>query len=289
MGERGFRDAVRRGVQLGAGLSGVLIAVKALIDMRRHGGLAKDAHAYWLTAHHASLYGPPPGSRDAYLYSPAVAQVIHPLALLPFPWFACIIIACDIAAFVWMLFPLPPSWAVPLLLLTAPDLVVGQVTGIIAMAVVLAVLGRAGWWSVGWLTKVAPGALGVVWHVSRFNWRQLLTAAVWTAVVTVVSFVLWPSAWVQWWHFLTGNSSSTYTLTREVAAVILVVIGARLGWWWVIPVALVISAPVLGGFYVLTPLVALVRLAPSRRDQAPAAVTIASVRNPARSPISTPT
>jgi hypothetical protein len=133
------------------------------------------------------------------------------------------------------------------------------------MAVVLAMLGRPGWWAVGWLTKITPGVLGAVWCVSRRDWHGVLVAALWTGGICLVSFVIWPSAWVDWARFLAGTPSSTYTATRELIALALVVIGARRSWWWVMPVALVVSAPVLGGFYILTSLTALARLAPSAR------------------------
>jgi hypothetical protein len=264
-----LRRAVRIGVILGLWLAGTYLTIDTLVSYAHYGGVAKDAHAYWLTAHGGKLYGIPPGSRDAYLYSPAFAQVVRPLALLPFGVFAAICMVLDAAAFVWLLRPLGWVWTAPIMLFTVPELMPAQVTGIITATVVLAATGRGGWSAVGWLTKITPGALLAAWLVSRRDWRGLAAAVTWTAGITLVSFVIWPSAWLDWFHFLTTTSNSPWTAVRGVVALALVLVGGRRGWWWVVPVALVVSAPVLGGLYVLTALTGLARLAPSaQRDPA---------------------
>src|SRR5262245_56278888 len=38
-----------------------------------------DSHAYWLAWQHSDMYGLKPNQQDAYLYSPAFAQLIWPL------------------------------------------------------------------------------------------------------------------------------------------------------------------------------------------------------------------
>ena len=51
-------------------------------------GLGYDSHAYWLAVQDMDrLYGAPALARDAFLYSPAFAQLIWPLGLLPWPAF----------------------------------------------------------------------------------------------------------------------------------------------------------------------------------------------------------
>jgi hypothetical protein len=258
-----LRRAIRIGVILGLWVAGAYLAADTLLAYARYGGFGKDAHAYWLTAHGGRLYGIPPGTKDAYLYSPAFAQVVRPLALLPSAWFAGICMALDATAFVWLLKPLGWRWTAPILLFLVPELVLGQVTGVITVAAVLAATGRGGWSAVGWMSKVTPGALSAAWLVSRRDWRGCAAAAGWTAAITLVSFAIWPSAWVDWFRFLAGTTTSPWTAVREVIAVLLVLVGAWRGWWWVIPVALVISAPVLGGLYVLTALTGLARLTPA--------------------------
>jgi hypothetical protein len=263
-----LRRAVRVGVILGLWLAGTYLTIDTLLSYAHYGGVAKDAHAYWLTARGGKLYGIPPGSKDAYLYSPAFAQVVRPLALLPFGVFAGICMALDAIAFVWLLRPLGWVWTAPIMLFTVPELMPAQVTGIITASVVLAATGRGGWSAVGWLTKITPGALLAVWLVSRRDWRGLFAAVSWTAGISLVSFAIWPSAWFDWYDFLTSTSSPPLTAIRGVVALVLVLVGGRRGWWWVLPVALVVSAPVLGGLYVLTALTGLARLAPSAQADA---------------------
>jgi hypothetical protein len=263
-----LRRALRIGVILGLWLAGAYLTVDTLYSYAQYGGVAKDAHAYWLTAHGGKLYGIPPGSKDAYLYSPVFAQMVRPFALLPFGVFAGICMLLDAAAFVWLLRPLGWVWTAPIMLFTVPELMPAQVTGIITAAVVLAATGRGGWSAVGWLTKITPGALLAGWLVSRRDWRGLVAAVSWTAGITLVSFAIWPSAWFDWYHFLTTTSNSPWTAVRGAVALALVLVGGRRGWWWVVPVALVVSAPVLGGLYVLTALTGLARLAPSAQADA---------------------
>jgi hypothetical protein len=262
--DNGRRQAVRRGVQLGLWLTGLYLLATSI---HGYGAFGVDTHAYWMTAHSAHLYDAPPGGVDAYLYSPAFAQLIRPLALLPFHLFALIVLALDLAAFLWLLAPLGWAWRAPLLLMCTPDLVAGQVTGIITMAVVIAALGRPGWWAVGWLTKIVPGVLGAVWCATRRDWRGVAVAAAWTGGISLVSFVVWPSAWVEWVTFLLAAPSTPMTGVREVAAVVLIVVGVVRKWWWALPVALVLGAPVLAGYYIFTQLAALARLSPkAQRD-----------------------
>jgi len=140
--------------------------------------------------------------------------------------------------------------------------VLGQVTGLLTVAAVLAVSGRAGWWATGWLTKITPGTLGAVWNVSRREWRHLLIQAAVTAGVALVSFALWPSAWADWYHFLRDAPGSGSVLARTLVALVLVAVGGRRGWWWVVPVALVVSAPTIG-VQILAYLCGLARLRPA--------------------------
>lgn len=65
-----------------------------------------DSHAYWLAWRHP-LYGAAPTTPDAYLYSPAFAQLIWPLAQLPWPVFATIYSLLLLAILAWLLKPLP--------------------------------------------------------------------------------------------------------------------------------------------------------------------------------------
>jgi hypothetical protein len=222
----------------------------------------QDAHAYWRTAHSHLLYTAPPGTHDAFLYSPAFAQVIRPVAELPFGWFAAMMIAVDVACFAWLLAPLGWKWAVPVLFFLAQGFVLGNIIGLLTVVAVLGVGGRAGWWSVGYLTKVTPGLVGAAWYAARGQWRLVLVSWAWTGVAAAVSYLIWPDAWHDWIRFLAG-SGTPWTTARLVVGLALVVVGARRGWWWVVPVVLVVSAPVFGQGTVGY-LAGLVRLRPAR-------------------------
>jgi hypothetical protein len=236
--------------------------VRAGLFFHDHHILAMDAHAYWLTAHQNHLYASAPGTVDAYLYSPAFAQVIRPLAELPFVWFAVVLVAVDVACAAWLLAPLGWRWAIPILLLLPEEFLLGNISGILALAAVLAMTGRPGAWSLGWLTKITPGALGFVWHAARGTWVEVATGAAWTAAIVIVSFLAWPSAWFEWFAFLqTSSSGAGWVAVRLAAAVVLVVVGGRRNWPYCVPIALVISAPMVG-VKNLTFLAALVRLRP---------------------------
>jgi hypothetical protein len=222
-----------------------------------------DAHAYWLTAHQTELYTTAPGTLNAYLYSPAFAQVIRPLAELPFSWFAGIVVAVDVACAAWLLAPLGWRWAIPLLMLLPQEFLLGNIFGMLAVSAVLAISGRPAGWALGWLTKITSGALGFVWHGARREWHELVVGMAWTGGISALSFVLWPGAWIAWFEFLlTHSAGGAWVLMRTVAAMVLVMVGARRQWWWCVPVALVISAPMVGAKN-LTYLTGLARLRPS--------------------------
>lgn len=262
--EYSLRNAATAGLLVGMWVGGPLYVWRQFSMYHRLGWLGIDCHAYWLTGA-GPLYSAPPHTRDAYLYSPAFAQVIRPLTDLPFPWFYALFAVIDVACVAWLLWPLGWRWTVPLLMLDAHEFVLGQVIGLLTVCAVVGVLGRSGFWSFPWLTKVAPGMLGVVWHGVRGEWRNLGMALLWPAVLALVSAVLWPAAWLDWLRFLRHSAHGDPTATiRLVLAVMLVALGARLRWRWVVPVALLLGAPVVGPQSV-TYLAGVVRL---RRRQA---------------------
>jgi hypothetical protein len=244
--------------------AGAIIAGMFWIGYARHGGIGEDAHAYWLAGQTSHPYGAAPGTMDAYLYSPLFAQVMHPLAVLPFAWFASLVIAIDVAAIAWLLRPLGWRWAIPILLALSPEFVLGQVIGLLTVTAVLGLTGRAGWWAFGWLTKITPGAMGTFWHGARGEWHRVVVAFTWTAALFGVSYLTWPEGWHEWIAFLLTSPGSLLVTLRAIAALVLVAIGARRRWWWVMPVALFVSAPTIGVQNVAY-FAGLVRLHPTRR------------------------
>jgi hypothetical protein len=240
-----LRRAAVLGLLVGMWIGGPIFAVRRFLMYGRGHAIGQDAHAYWLTARIPHLYTAPPGTHDAFLYSPAFAQVIRPIADLPFGWFAAIMIAIDAMCFAWLLAPLGWKWAVPILFFLAQGYVLGNIIGLLTVAAVLGVGGRAGWWAISYLTKVSPGLIGASGYASRGEWPKLVLSGVWTGAIAAVSYLLWPAAWHDWIRFL-SVSGTPFAMGRLVFGLALVAVGARRGWWWVVPVALVISAPIFG-------------------------------------------
>lgn len=212
-----------------------------------------DSHAYWL-AWRQGMYSRPPNTEDAYLYSPAFAQLIRPFTLLPWPIFATGISLLLLAALIWLLVPLPRRWALPAALAGLTEVTTGNIYLIMAIVVVI------GWnrpwsWTFMALTKVTP-CLGPVWFIARRDWRRLFQVAVVTALIFVPSWMIEPDLWRAWWEFLrinaagatgpVGSPISPPLWLRIPAAAALVWWGARRDYSWVMPLAVFIATPVLG-------------------------------------------
>ncbi len=184
----------------------------------------------------------------AYPYSPAFAQLVYPLDLLPWPVFVA-------------------AWTAILLLaaflLTGPELfLVGLAVGLmeiaggnISLLLALAIVAgfRYPWtWAFVLLTKITPG-IGLLWFALRREWRQLAIALGATGGIVVVSFVLLPGAWQAWVDLLLANTGKGGTwaaipiplLIRGPIGVLLIVWGAPRNQRWVVPVGAMLALPAL--------------------------------------------
>ncbi|GAB3035305.1 hypothetical protein GCM10011376_19020 [Nocardioides flavus (ex Wang et al. 2016)] len=216
-------------------------------------GFGVDSHAYW-SAWRGEMYGAAPATRDAYLYSPAFAQALWPLAQLPWPAFAVIWALGATAAIVWLAAGAGKTWAVPLFLLGTFEILTGNVNWVLAVIAVVG-LRLPGVWTIALMTKVTP-ALGPVWFLARGEWRQLGTSIAWAATLVALSVSISPDLWRQWWDFLTTHSGSAAGQVgsaflpplwiRLPAVVALVVWGARTDRVWTLPVGMALSSPVSG-------------------------------------------
>ncbi|MGO4604087.1 glycosyltransferase family 87 protein [Terrabacter sp. 2YAF2] len=223
--------------------------------------LGGDAHAYWLTGQSWYVaYEIAPNHNDAFLYSPAFAQLIRPLTWLPWPAFLTLWVTAETAAFGWLLRPLGWRWALPLILWCAPEIVIGNVLGFLGVALV-ASFARPWMWSAMVLTKPIFG-LGSLWFAARRQWRQFAGSMGATALIVAISTVLNPTAWAHWLLFLATNAggSATTLILRSALAVTVVVIAARKGQRWPVAVALLLATPVFAGAPSLTILAAIPRL-----------------------------
>jgi hypothetical protein len=242
------------------GLEALFVAVRHIVTGN---ALGQDSHAYWLAAQGELSYGASPGQRDAYLYSPAFAAVIRPLALLPWPLFCAAWFAIEAAAMVWLVRPLRARWAIPVCLLCLPELVVGNIYILLAAATVVG-MRRPAAWSFAVLTKVTTG-VGLLWFAARGDWKRLIQGSAATVLIVVVSYTVDPTAWSDWIQFLLANRSGTPDseisfVVRCLIAVTLVVIGARKQWPFLVAPAMVLASPVLVSFVPWTILIAVPRL-----------------------------
>lgn len=248
--------ASRSGRRDGLWLAAVVFSCMfAAIGVRRWNTL--DAHAYWAVWQHP-FYNLPPGSPDAYLYSPAFAQALWPFTHLPWPVFSGLWMAVLTAATVWLIAPLK-GWAVPVFLACVPAIITGNVYPLFAVVVVKGMRYPAAW-ALPLLTKVTPG-VGLVWFAVRREWRHVGTALCATAGIVAVSAVLLPGEWGHWLSFLAhqpravhavGNSRAGLPapplVVRLPAAVALVAYAARTDRRWLLPVGMLLADPMFNWF-----------------------------------------
>lgn len=232
-----------------------------------------DSHAYWLAWQHPDMYGLKPNQQDAYLYSPAFAQLIWPLAQLPWQAFFAIWTAAGLAAYAWLVWPLELRWRIPLLIICVPQAIVGNVWPAFALVLVFG-LRRPGLWAFPLLTKVTA-ATGLVWFAARREWRQLTTAAVAAGLVTAVSVAISPGLWLDWLRVLEGGGSAgrpagaieTPLAIRLPVALVLAVVAARKGRVWLLALSMALASPTFALSWLLSNLMVLTALPRSRAEE----------------------
>lgn len=232
-----------------------------------------DAHAYWGYPRDP-LYGEPGVSVagiDLYRYSPAFVPLMTLFTALPWPVFVAAWIGFLFLVYLWLVGP----WWLPLFAF-APFLIelrMANVHLLLAAAIVIGFRWPAAW-SFVLLTKVTPG-IGLLWFAVRREWRNLGIALGATAAITGVSFLLAPSDWMGWFVSLasTAQDDPPFSIhvplaARLLAAVVLVVWGARTNRRWTVVVAATISLPTLWvhGFAMLAGIIAVQRGLPEARS-----------------------
>lgn len=243
------------------GILALFVAVKTMII--EPGVFGQDSHAYWLAAQGELAYSRPAGTADAYLYSPFFLTLIFPLTFLPWPVFLLAWTVLLLAVFWWLVKPLGLKWAAPLLLCCLPEILVSNIFLLLGLA---AVIGTR--WPAAWvfpiLTKVTMG-VGLLWFVARGEWRRFAQGLVATLAVIAVSYILGPEQWHAWVTFLLTNRDGTRDgqtsfVLRCVLAAVLVTVGARMNWGWLIAPAMLLASPVLVSVVPAALLVAMPRL-----------------------------
>lgn len=202
-----------------------------------------DARGFW-SAWDGGLYDIPWGEYEAYVYSPAFAQVLYPFTLLPWPVFAALWTAAAIGCLFWMRVP----W-----MLAFPgvidDILRGNIHVFLAAMVVIG-FRYPGAWAFGNLTKVTPG-VGLLWFAVRREWRSLAWALGVTAIVGGVSFVASSELWLEWFDLLASSAGDTARiqvvplplLVRLPIAAALVGIGAWTNRAWLLPIGVMLGLP----------------------------------------------
>ena len=262
------RLLTRWGIALVWILVGYYTFVVHVPHLLRQEMVAWDSYAYWRIGHvTGNIYATPPGDDAPYFYSPAFAALVEPLSWLPHQVFAVLWATAELVVIIWLLKPGKLRWTIPLFVLACvPEVMLGNVYAFLALALVLSlspVYRPAGPAATAFLllTKITPG-LPVLWFLLRREWRALCLVLVATVAAALVSLVLGPARWVDWFDFLRSGTGPTlwWFPARVAVAVALVVFAARRDRPSLVPVAVLLVLPVIGGTSVLTLLAAVPRL-----------------------------
>lgn len=238
---------VRRTVLLAAGA--YLLARIVLMLTSRDPILGADAYTYWSAPLHDPYHGPQLGLPGAYLYPPPFIQALSPLRLLPYEIFQAAWALLGVAALVFLVGPIGAALAITFLPFVFRDLLVGNIHLMLAAAVVIGLRHPAAW-AFPILTKITPG-LGVLWFGARGERRSMMIAIGTAASIAAISFAIGPDLWVAWLDRMRGDTRTAgdpYVLllvARVGAAALLVVVAGLLGRAWLVPIALLISLPIL--------------------------------------------
>jgi hypothetical protein len=203
-----------------------------------------DVRNYWLLDLSYTRTWHEPGS---FVYSPAAAQAIAPFTLLPFAVFAKLVLAINLVCLVWLIGPFWGALALAALPVQS-ELLTGQIHLPMAVLIVLGVR-HAGVWAPMLLTKVTPG-VGLLWFLTRREWRPFFVALGITAAIVVVSVVIDPGAWGRWFAFLrTPFPPPDYILIdypvvpRLIVAALLVVLAASRNRPGALPLIVLLALP----------------------------------------------
>jgi Glycosyltransferase family 87 len=219
---------------------------------------SQDSKAYYYATLDDPYARSQVGGDYAYLYSPAFAQLLAPLRLLPMNVFVAAWTMILVIALAWTAGRL----ALPLLLFqpVVASIALGNIEILLAAAIVAGFRWPATW-SFVLLSKVTPG-IGLVWFAVRREWRSLAIALGATAAIVGVSFVLAPQLWFDWFDVLRGNAGTQVSLPvlpgplwlRMAVGAVIVAWGARTDRRWTVPIGAAIAVPV--GWYTLTAIMA---------------------------------
>ncbi len=244
----------------------VVVAVAGTADPFQPDGYGpgQDARAYWIASGDDPYAPKSVGRESAYLYSPAYLHLMAPLRLLPWVPFLVVWTLILLAVLYWLV---GPMLFAPAVVLTLPELWGGNVTILMAAAIVLG-FRWAGTWAFVLLTKVTPG-VGLLWFALRREWRPLAWAIGATLAVVVASAAIVPAHWQDWMALLSGSVGSSTVpgsvpvplLLRLPMAMAVMLYAAHTDRVWLVPAGAFLAMPVIwwGSFSMLAGCVALKR------------------------------
>jgi len=222
------------------------------IGLNLEGIYFRDAVAYWRPDFDDLYGGREVGVMSTYLYSPAFAQLVWPLGLLPWPAFAAVWSGLNLGVLVWLVGPYVGALLFFVAGPVADEISTGNIHLLLAAAIIVGFRQPAAW-AFHLLTKITPG-VGILWFAGARQWRALAIGIGVTLAVAVVSFALAPSAWVEWFDTLRRSSGVPVSgevavipgplWLRTVAAAVLAVAAGWMGIRWLVPVASTLALPV---------------------------------------------
>ncbi len=245
---------VRRAIGDGLIVAGLLFTVYLFVVVAPQARtFGFDAFAYW-SLNPAAPYARTAGELGAFTYSPVIARLFSPFALVPFWAFSFLWLLLGVGTAAWLglgsvrsvlaVFAFPP---------VALELYHGNVHLLIAAAIWLGFRYPAAW-SFVLLTKVTPG-VGLAWFAVRREWRSLGIAFGVTAALALVSLALDGNLWVSWVRdSLLPTAQATSVNQTSLAAPLwarvpialgLVAWGGRTDRRWTVPVAATLALPIL--------------------------------------------
>jgi hypothetical protein len=226
----------------------VIVAVAEPYDWART-VTGHDARPYWTALFSFPYATSRVGEHNAYLYSPAFLELIAPLRAMPWQLFMAFWTGILILATLYLVGPVLLG---PVLILALPELIGGNITLLMAAAIV-AGFRYPGTWAFPLLTKVTPG-VGLIWFGVRRQWRAFGMAVAMTGGVILLSVLFTtPVAWSEWFHVLAGNAGSPIDsgslpvplLVRLPMAVVLIAWAARSDRRWALPIGCLLALPVI--------------------------------------------
>ena len=240
----------RRALRDGLIVAGLIFNANLMVFWLPRLDLWIDAKAWW-TINLADIYGNTDATLQqvgAFRYSPAIAWLFAPSAMVSWPVLIASYLALNVAAVAVLV----RRW-MPLFLLAFPPVLLELLNGNIAILLALAIWAGMRWpaaWSFVLLSKVTVG-VGLLWFAARREWRNLGIALGVTAAIVAVGFVIAPQAWTEWFQTLVVAASVPPPPGVPPLVLRLPVAGA-LTWWaartgraWVVPIACFLAQPIL--------------------------------------------